>query len=223
MSTATVSATREYLRTQTKLPEELLRTAKEIGIEAQESFSVGGGVGPYNEVLYVLARLLRPSTVVETGVAYGFSSSYILQALRDNCLGHLYSIDSPNTDPTGFVDADGHVDVVYTRSVTDVGRLVPQELRERWTLIPGTSREQLAHVLQQRGHIDLFFHDSDHSYSNMTWEFRAVWPFLRTGGVLVSDDISRHSAFDDFIHQTDSRAIRWFGKQRGRQGAAMKL
>ena len=44
--------------------------------------------------LYHLCRILKPKNVIETGVAYGISSSYILQALEDNKFGKLYSIDS---------------------------------------------------------------------------------------------------------------------------------
>ena len=44
--------------------------------------------------LYYLCRILKPKNVIETGVAYGISSSYILQALEANKFGKLYSIDS---------------------------------------------------------------------------------------------------------------------------------
>jgi len=46
--------------------------------------------------LYNLIRDTRPSIVVETGVASGVSTAYILQALEDNRKGKLYSIDLPN-------------------------------------------------------------------------------------------------------------------------------
>lgn len=44
-------------------------------------------------LLYTIARLSRPATVVETGVASGRSSFSILQALADNGEGLLYSIE----------------------------------------------------------------------------------------------------------------------------------
>ena len=50
------------------------------------------GVGPsLGTMLYVICRKLGPETVVETGVASGISSSYILCALEVNCIGKLYS------------------------------------------------------------------------------------------------------------------------------------
>ncbi|MFC1897710.1 hypothetical protein ACFLX8_04000 [Chloroflexota bacterium] len=45
--------------------------------------------------LYALCRQLRPDVVVETGIASGVSSSYILCALEENKDGQLYSIDIP--------------------------------------------------------------------------------------------------------------------------------
>ena len=46
-------------------------------------------------VLYAVCRIRNPGIVVETGVASGVSSSYILCALENNEHGELYSIDQP--------------------------------------------------------------------------------------------------------------------------------
>src|SRR6266403_4839363 len=48
--------------------------------------------------LYVICRALEPEVVIETGVASGLSSAYILKALSDNVRGRLYSVDLPNAD-----------------------------------------------------------------------------------------------------------------------------
>ena len=47
-------------------------------------------------LLYAVCRLIRPRIVVETGVAAGVSSAFILKALEDNSYGILHSIDEPN-------------------------------------------------------------------------------------------------------------------------------
>jgi len=49
-----------------------------------------------NSFLYAICRKLKPHVVIETGVHYGASSAFILQALYDNNFGHLYSIDLPD-------------------------------------------------------------------------------------------------------------------------------
>ena len=45
------------------------------------------------EVTYLLIRESRPSTVVEISPSGGWSTSWILQALKDNDYGTLYSYD----------------------------------------------------------------------------------------------------------------------------------
>ena len=135
------------------------------------------------ELLYQLVRGLRPALVVETGVAGGMSSAYILAGLADNEAGQLRSIDLP---PAGLV----------------VGGLiaaaVPPGLRDRWAYHWGASRRLLPELLAGNGGIvNLFVHDSDHSYSNMRWELEQAWEALSAGGWLVADDIDLHDAFRD--------------------------
>jgi predicted O-methyltransferase YrrM len=65
-------------------------------------------------------------------------------------------------------------------------------------LIMGESRDLLPDLLKGLGEIDFFFHDSDHSYENMIWEFEQAWPHLRKGGLLAADDINYNSAFKEF-------------------------
>ena len=70
----------------------------------------------------------------------------------------------------------------------DVGACVTD--RTRWTL---HIREPLP-----SSPIDLFLHDSDHSYANQSAEYVAAWSILRPGGLLLSDDVDWSCAFLDF-------------------------
>jgi predicted O-methyltransferase YrrM len=49
-------------------------------------------------IIYTIIRCLKPRIVIETGVANGASSTFILSALEKNNLGKLYSIDLPSKD-----------------------------------------------------------------------------------------------------------------------------
>ncbi|MEM2909447.1 MAG: class I SAM-dependent methyltransferase [Nitrososphaerota archaeon] len=141
-------------------------------------------LSPYPEViLYTLLRTLRPRTVVETGVSGGISSSYMLQALKDNGCGMLYSIDLPSS---------------RYRYRYKSGWMVPEHLRNRWSLIIGDSKKELKPLLINLREIDAFFHDSLHTYEHMLWEYKTVWPFIRWGGLLISDDIQSNRAFHHF-------------------------
>lgn len=130
-------------------------------------------------LLYAICRALRPRLVLETGVAYGQSSALMLRALAVNGEGLLHSVDlspSPEAEP-------------------HVGSLVPDGLRARWTLHSGATKRVLPSLLPTLGGVDLFIHDSRHTYVNILRELRSVGPHLSAPGVVVADDIERHSAW----------------------------
>ena len=136
---------------------------------------------------YLACRLIEPETVVETGVAYGVSSAFILRALEVNGRGTLYSVDLPPLRRD------------YARYW---GIAVPGDLRSRWRLHMGTSVSVLPRLLEKTRTLDLFIHDSLHTHRNMRREFDAVWPFLRTGAVLLADDVERNNAFGELRRKT---------------------
>jgi predicted O-methyltransferase YrrM len=150
--------------------------------------------------LYALTRFLKPHIVVETGVGFGESAYFILQALQDNGSGELYSIDYPRSSYPS--DAGIQIDESsYTSQDDKPGRLIPDHLRKHWTLLLGKSSEKLPSLCKNLGTIDLFFHDSEHTYLNMMREYETVWPHLREKGILASHDIDWNSAFEDFAQR----------------------
>lgn len=170
-------------------------------IAVSEGGPIAGWVTPaQGELLYALVRLARPSTLVETGVAHGVSSTFLLQALEDNGNGTLYSIDLP---PKGRM-AD---DFEYQMAGHASGWIVPDSLRHRWRLILGDSRTELPRLLDRLGVIDLFFHDSEHSLENMRFEYSHAWAHLTEGGLLLSDDINL--AFVQFCDSIDHPLLRF--------------
>lgn len=67
--------------------------------------------------LYALCKIIQPEIIVETGVAYGLSSLYILQALHENEKGMLYSIDYLFTP-------------LQTKEM--IGSAIPRNLDKQW-------------------------------------------------------------------------------------------
>ena len=166
--------------------------------------------------LYAVIRQLKPDVIVETGVCNGFSTAILLSALDRNQKGRLYSIDFPEVagndyDPGTFWEGKGGA--VIPPGETS-GWVIPDQLRQRWELHLGKSQEILPVVLQDLESIDVFIHDSEHSYDCMTFEYTAAYSKLRENGVLISDDISWNSAFFDFakLHQLD---IGWVAGNMG--------
>ena len=74
---------------------------------------------------YAVVRACQPKIIVETGVANGVSSAYILLALQANGGGTLYSV--------------GLNDPEYLPAGKPLGWVVPQEFRSKWKLLVGDS------------------------------------------------------------------------------------
>ena len=152
-------------------------------IRAEDTFSRRWAADSlFARLCYLACRLLEPDTVLETGVAYGVSSAFILRALKENGRGTLHSVDLPPLRKE------------YERFW---GVAVPDGLRDGWRLYRGSSARVLPGLLGRTGPVDLFAHDSLHTRRNMRREFEAVWPNLRPGGLLLADDVERNPAFAD--------------------------
>lgn len=143
---------------------------------------------------YAAIRALRPEIVVETGVANGVSSAYLLLAPQANSCGTLYSI---GLDDKQFLPAG-----------KSLGWVVPEELQPRWRLRVGDSQELLPRLISEVSPVDVFIHDSLHTYAHMHWEYRVAYPELRPGGLLLSDDALWNSAFTDFAREVGARHAR---------------
>lgn len=183
---------------------------------SQSPCSPLGKMGATQEKLYFLVRMFKPATVVETGVFRGISSAFILAALTDNEKGKLYSIDLPNAD---YQVPDGRDTKSPLKGKEDVGFAVPKMLKQNWELLLGDSKVLLPQLLSRLDSVDLFYHDSDHSYAFMKWEFAQVYPRIPFGGFLTSDDVQWNTAFDEFVHDGD---YAWIGILGGRLGIAQK-
>jgi predicted O-methyltransferase YrrM len=148
------------------------------------------------EFFYVAVRLLRPDIICETGVFDGESSATTLLALERNGNGKLISIDLPAVDPIES-STDRMQDATLPQGCLP-GWIIPDDLRHRWELLLGDSKVLLPQVLQKHPVLDIFFHDSLHTFEHQYFEYSAAWPNVRTGGLLLSDDILWNHAFQKF-------------------------
>ena len=135
------------------------------------------------ELLFGLARDGRAARILETGVAFGWSSLAILLATEGDRNARLVSVDMP-----------------YVKRNADdlVGLAVPDELRKRWTLIRRADREGIPQALEILGEVDLAHYDSDKTVEGRNFAYPLMWGALSPGGVLVSDDVSDNLAFINF-------------------------
>ena len=88
-----------------------------------------------------------------------------------------------------------------------IGNAIPQNLRKKWKLVVGSSVAKLEEILRSKKTIDVFLHDSLHTYKNMLFEYNMSWPFIKKNGFLISDDVSENNAFLDFYSIVNSSPI----------------
>ncbi|MEU9129572.1 class I SAM-dependent methyltransferase [Kitasatospora sp. NPDC048540] len=144
--------------------------------------------GGYSDADESLARAVRcvvlhrhAEVVVETGVARGVISRYVLEALEQNGRGHLWSIDLPHPFRPGLHP--------------ETGAAVPTRQRRAWSYIEGSSRRRLPRLGRQLGRVDVFVHDSLHTARNTRFEMDRIGRILAPDGVMLIDDISTHQGF----------------------------
>jgi len=156
-------------------------------VRRRDAFGSEGVMGAIDcATLYGLTRWVRPTVIVESGGYIGMSSAFILKALADGKLAaaKLYSIELSQE--------------------CEQGALIPDELRSASAgFVPMRGKvEDFLKGDRLPSLIDMFLHDSSHSYRHMLWEFRQFWPRLRDGGLLVSHDVQMNAAFPDFVTKT---------------------
>jgi predicted O-methyltransferase YrrM len=155
------------------------------------------------DFVYILIRHLRPAVMVETGVFDGHSTALALSALQCNASGVLISIDLPASSP--IVGSTHAMEDTALPPGRDPGWIIPEALRSQHQLLFGDAAQLLPSVLAQFQAIDIFMHDSLHTYDHMLLEYRMAWPKLRPGGFLLSDDVFWSAAFHQFARQQKRR------------------
>lgn len=176
----------DYLNTDGDEVERSFRLAAEV-IE-QIDASIGGKNYwqlSYPEVawLYAAVELLPSKLTAETGVGSGVSSLTILKA-SENFGGKLYSFDLGRK---------------YGESEEmPVGYLVPQRYRTRWELVIGNTKDILPEYAGKIPPVDLFLHDSDHSYDHVTFELETMLQRMKRKYLIAVDNYDWTEAARDF-------------------------
>ena len=143
-------------------------------------------------ILYNLVRLRNVKKVLETGVAYGWSSLAILLAFQEKKEGILYSTDMP-----------------YAKMNNEkyVGTIVPEKLHVYWKLIRKPDIKAIPEAIRLCGNFDLIHYDSDKSYSGKKWAYPLLWKVLNCGGFFISDDINDNIAFKEFCDDINKKPL----------------
>jgi predicted O-methyltransferase YrrM len=171
------------------------------------------------QFLYWAVRQAKPEIIVQTGVSNGLSSAFMMLALAKNGpRGKLHVIDIPavfdSNDPAWT--QKGRVYGVVIPEGKSSGWIVPDLYRDRFDVEVGDAKALLPKLVDRVDRIDMFFHDSDHTYHHMMFEFEQAMRKLVPGGVILADDIAWNASLWDFA---DARHVPTYN-YRGTMGAA---
>ena len=165
-----------------KVVSESVPTVQKLAIKG---IDLGGGGSI--DLIYFLCRFLKPNYVLETGVAAGWSSYAVLEALSDNEKGFLDSSDLPYfriENPEQYI-----------------GILVPDRLRNQknWNLQTRGDTENLKEFLRGNKKYTLVHYDSDKRKTSRLDFLKRIEPWLDNEAVLIMDDIQDNLAFKDYV------------------------
>jgi len=136
--------------------------------------------------LYAWIRHRKPRLVVETGVLNGHSTVFLISAVMRNGAGEVHSVDIR----------------------PDAGGLINEQERKHWSfhLLPAHgSRRSFRELISSLAPIEIFFHDSQHSYYWQMLEYDCAFSAMTPGGLLGSDDADGNQAFLDFAKSVELR------------------
>lgn len=151
-----------------------------------------GGEGAISFIFH-LVKGTHSKKIIETGVAYGWSSLAILLAIKDIENAKLISNDMP---------------YIKMNNEDYVGCIIPENLKLKWELqrLPDIKGIPLA-LEKFKNQIDLCHYDSDKSYTGRMWASPLLWKALKTGGFFISDDINDNLAFKHFCETVNKKPI----------------
>ncbi len=141
-----------------------------------------------SEITYLLIRELKPKNIVEISPCGGWSSTWILNAIKDNGFGKLYSYDI----------------------VDDSTKVIPKELsKDRWVFTKGDIKKNL-HKLPKE--IDYVFMDAEHTDEFAKWYIEKLFPFFGQGTIISVHDVF-HMADPNREYMEGEVVINWLKKK----------
>ncbi len=136
------------------------------------------GLGDSSNLLYGLARSMKPQVCVEIGSARGNSTCAIAMALKENGHGKLYAID-PHTS-TSWNDSNSvNTFEVLQKNLATLGLVAQVEI------IRALSGEVARSWTRP---IDLIFIDGDHSYEGVRADWDLFAPHVSPFGIAAFHD-----------------------------------
>lgn len=162
------------------------------------------------ERYYALIRKYKPENIILTGVYNGVLALGILTAINRNEHGMLHSINQTDKNIEEYSEffirnGPSAADAKSTVLPDDrqAGWVIPDYLKQNWNHVTGNTTDFLPILVNDIENIDIFFHNSKHSQSQMLFEFQIIWEHLIPGGIMLSHHAGQNAAYNTFLDEKD--------------------
>lgn len=166
--------------------DEQLREAVRVGTASSDRGRLADRVARWHKRAgwYALVRALRPQHVVETGTDKGLGSLMFAAALLANGTGRLTTLD---VDPNSGYLIRGRYATVVDRQLGD----------------------SVATLRALTTPVDLFLHDSLHTFEHEAAEYEAVESMLKPNALVLSDNSHVTDALPQWAERTGRSFLYW--------------
>ena len=148
------------------------------------------------ELLYFIVRKFKPVNILETGVAIGYSSCFILAGIEKNSIGKLFSSDFHFL---GVKDSKKYIGFLP----------IQLDFCKNWTLLTEGDEYNIPKFLDKIGKdkIDLFHYDSDKSYRGKWNAVNLINNNTHNETIYIFDDIQDDFFFRDFVKKKNIKFV----------------
>lgn len=143
---------------------------------------------------YAIVRAMKPAIVVETGIDKGLGSCVIAAALKKNhaegVSGKLLAVDI-NPNAGGLIDGEygEFVEKIFSDSLVAIDEMTQD--------------------------VDLFIHDSDHSFSHEAAEYDRLTDHLSASSLVISDNAHDSRELREYANRVGRKYLFWSERPAG--------
>lgn len=142
-----------------------------------------------SEITYLLIRELKPKKIVEISPCGGWSTSWILNAIKDNGTGRLYSYDI----------------------VDDSTKVIPKQLAQgRWAFFKGDIKKKMEKIPKD---MDYVFIDAEHTANFAEWYTKNLFPIIPKESTISVHDVF-HTTDPNGKYTEGGVVINWLTKNK---------
>lgn len=124
---------------------------------------------------------INPTKYLEIGVDGGGTLDVVLENAKPELI-YLCDIWNPNYEGHGLSNHQHIGKILKRRGYADARQC-------KTVFLDGDSKEMIPQAIEPNVLFDLILVDGDHSYKGARADLTNTWPLLRTGGVLIFDDV----------------------------------